>query len=187
MKNFKSLSLVAVILLFGVVFLGYSSVSSLSNQGTISKETVFDFYNKVQFDQTKDQVDTELGILPTESAQLKNAFNYNEEDTGYGVSIILNENGLVTSKTLIYPTSKDIAFLTTKAVTQEQADKITDGMSYNEVKNLLGSEGTEINGTQIPFEDNKVSYIRVWINDDESMIRVVFGTDGTENNVMFYE
>lgn len=110
---------------------------------------------------------------------IKNAFNYNDEDISYGVSILLNENGLVTSK--------DMAFLTANVVTQEQADKITDGMSYNEVKSLLGSEGTEINETQISFEDNKVSYTRVWVNDDDSMIQVIFDANGTINNDMFYE
>jgi hypothetical protein len=179
---------VFVILISPMVLAGCnSSVSSSGNQTSISKQTVFNFYDKVQMAQTKEQVDSELGVVPTESTQLKNVFNYTDEETSFGVSVLFNENGTVMSKTLLYSNRKDIAFLTNKAVTQEQADKIKNGANYEEVKTILGAEGTEINATQIPFEDNKESYIRVWVNDDESMVQVVFGTDGTVNSVMFFE
>lgn len=188
MKHFKALVCLVIILMFPVLEAGCSSgVASSGSQTSSSKQTVFNFYDQVQMNQTKAQVDAELRVTPTESTQLKNVLNYTDEKTGFGVSVLFNENGTVTSKTLLYANRKDIAFLTNKPVTQEQANKISDGMSDDEVKAILGEEGTEINATQIPFADNQISYIRVWVNDDESMIQIVFGTDGTVSNVMFFE
>lgn len=182
MQKLKVFSLLTVALLLVLTLSG-----CIGGQKRVSREMVFNFYDKVQLGQTKDQVDAGLGVVPTESTQLKNVFDYMDGATGFGVSILFNENGLATSKTLLYPNSGDIAFLTKKPVTQEQADKIVDGTSYDEVKKLLGGEGTEINATQIPFEDNKISYIRVWINEDESMLQAVFGTDEKTNNAMFFD
>jgi len=180
--------IISLLLAFTVAGCGGSSGGSSSgSQSSGSKETVFEFYDKVQLDQTKAQIDAELGVTPTESTQMKNIFVYVNEDTGFGVSVMFNENGLATSKTLFYPTAEELAFLTTKAVTQEQADKIADGTSYEEVKTALGGDGIETSATQIPFDDNKISTIRIWVNKDGSMIQAVFGTDGTTNNVMFFD
>lgn len=166
---------------------GNSGGSNSESQSSGSKETVFEFYNKVQLDQTKAQVDAELGVTPQESTQMENIFVYVNEDTGFGVSVMYNENGLATSKTLTYPNVEDLAFLTPKTVTQEQADSIPDGATYDEIKSILGEDGIETSATQIPFDDNKVSYIRIWANKDGSMLQTVFLTDGTTNNVMFFD
>lgn len=191
MKKTKLFSMVIISLLLAFTVAGCgggsSGGSSSGSQSSGSKETVFEFYNKVQLDQTKAQVDAELGVTPQKSTQMENIYVYVNEDTGFGVSVMYNENGLATSKTLFYPTAEELAFLTTKAVTQEQADKIADGASYEEVKTALGGDGIETSATQIPFDDNKVSTIRIWVNKDGSMIQAVFGTDGTTNNVMFFD
>ena len=159
---------------------------STAGQSNVSRDTVYEFYDKVQFDQTKEQVDAELGVTATESSQMENSFTYVNEDTSFGVSVLYDENRLVTSKTLFYSTTEELAFLTTKAVTKEQAESIPEGATYDEVKNILGGEGTETSVTQIPFEDNKLSYIRVWINQDGTMLQIVFLTDGTIGNVKFF-
>lgn len=191
MLRFRSLGFILMVAFLIVLIPGCGQNSSSTNQGNtpeenISEETVFDFYNRVEIGQTKDQVDAELVVVPTESAMLENAYIYTDENTGYGVSVIYNENSQITSKTLFYPEIKDLAFLFSTEVTQEQADRITDGMTYDEVKSLLGEDGIEINATQIPFENNMLSFIRIWVNEDGSMIQVVFGTDGTVNNSMFF-
>ncbi|PKM60447.1 MAG: hypothetical protein CVU99_08105 [Firmicutes bacterium HGW-Firmicutes-4] len=160
--------------------------SSTAGRSNVSRDTVYEFYDKVKLNQTKEQVDAELGVTPTESSQLKNSFTYVNEDTSFGVSVLFDENGLATSKTLFYSMTEDLAFLTTKTVTKEQAESIPNGATYDEVKNILGGEGTETSATQIPFEDNKVSYIRVWVNQDGTMLQAVFLTDGTTNNVMYF-
>lgn len=190
MKKVKLFSMVIISLLLVLTVAGCggnSGGSSSGSQSSSSKETVFEFYDKVQLDQTKEQIDAELGVTPTESTQMENIFVYVNEDTGYGVSVLFNENGLATSKTLFYPTAEELAFLTAKAVTQEQADSIPDGATYEEVKTILGEDGIETSATQIPFDDNKVSYIKIWVNKDGSMLQAVFLTDGTTSNVMFFD
>ena len=167
---------------------GNTKSGSTVSQPNVSRDAVYEFYDKVQFDQTKEQVDAILGVIPTESTQLKNSFTYVNEDTSFGVSVLFDEeNGLATSKTLFYSMTEDLAFLTKKAVTEELAESIPNGSTYDEVKNILGGEGTETSATQIPFEDNKVSYIRIWVNQDGTMLQTVFLTDGTTNNVMFFD
>ena len=138
-------------------------------------------------DQTKAQVEAALAVAGTESSMLKNSFSYSDPDTGYGVSVLYGDKDTVTSKTLIYSDRKDLAFLCTKKVTQDQADKITDGMTYDQVKTALGGDGIETSSTQIVFEGNKLSSIFIWVNPDGSMIQVVFGTDGTSNDATFFE
>ncbi|MDK2942366.1 MAG: hypothetical protein PWP56_1879 [Acetobacterium sp.] len=165
---------------------GSNANSGSAGQSNLSRDTVYEFYDAVQLDQTKQQVDAELGVTPTESTQIGNVFTYVNNDTGFGVSVMFDENGMATSKTLFYSLTKDLAFLTTKAVTKEQAESIPEGATYDEVKNILGGEGTETSVTQIPFEDNKLSYIRVWINQDGTMLQIVFLTDGTIGNVKFF-
>ena len=157
-----------------------------NNQQSGSKESVFDFYNKVSIEDAKAQVDKELGVKGTESTQLKNSFTYTDQNTGFGVSVWFNEKDIATSKTLIYPSNESIAFLTTAPVTQAQSDQIKKGMTYDAVKTLLGGEGTEMNATQISFNNNKISYIRSWVNTDGSKIQIVFGTDGLSNDAMFF-
>lgn len=166
---------------------GSENGGSATGQSDLSRDTVYEFYDAVELDQTKAEVDAKLRVTPTESAQMGNIFTYVNEDSGFGVSVMFDENGIATSKTLFYSMTKDLAFLTKKAVTKEQAENIPDGATYDDVKNMLGGDGTETSVTQIPFEDNKLSYIRVWINPDGTMLQVVFLTDGTIGKVMFFD
>lgn len=153
----------------------------------VSKETVFDFYNKTVIDQTKAQVDAALGVVGTESKQMKNLYNYTDQDTSYGVSVLFSDKNLATSKTLLYPNVEDIAFLTTKKVTQAQSDSIAEGSTYDQVKALLGQDGIEISTTQIAFDGNKLSKIYIWANADGSMLQVVFGSDGKSSTPNFFD
>lgn len=195
MKNLRWLSLIMVIGLVSLALTGCGSNSSSGNsssgdvtaQSSGSKETVYEFYSKVQLDQTKEQIDAVLGVEPKQSSQLETSYSYLNQDSSFGVDVVYDENGKAMNKTLIYPNREDLAFMTPKPVTQEQSDKITKGMSYDEVKSLLGGDGIETSVTEISFADNKLSYIRVWINKDESMLQVVFGTDGTANDSMFFD
>lgn len=190
MTRLKLLLVLGVVMILVSVLVGCggnTNSGSTTGQSNVSRDTVYEFYDKVQLDQNKEQVDAELGVLPTESAQMKNSFAYVNDNTGFGVSVLFDENGLATSKTLFYPMTEDLAFLTTKPVTEAQAESIPDGATYDEVKKILGGDGTETSATQIPFEDNKVSYIRVWVNQDGTMLQAVFLTDGTTSNVMFFD
>lgn len=189
MLKCKALSLTLGMIFLIVLFTSCGEKASSSQQAkqtNVTSATIFKFYNKVKIEQTKEEVNAELGVTGTEETQVKNSFSYVDKQTGYGVSIVFNDTNKVSAKTLIYPERKDIAFLCGKTYTQAQSDKIKKGTTYEQVKSTLGGGGIEINTTQIPFDDNKLSYIRIWVNKDGSMIQVVFGTDGTSNNAMFF-
>jgi len=183
MQKRRIFSLIAMI---GLV-ISLSAACSTGSRSKVSKETVFDFYNKVQMDQTKAQVDAVLGVAGKAGTQLANSFTYTDPNTGYGVSVVYGDKNTVTSKTLFYLNREDLAFLFSKKVTQAQADKITKGMTYDQIKTLLGVDGIEVSSTQIPFNDNKLSSINIWVNPDGSMIQVVLGTDGTSNDAIFFD
>jgi hypothetical protein len=183
----KKTRLFLVITIACVMLSFLTACSKTAGQSSVTKETIFDFYNKVQMDQTKAQVDATLAVEGTESAMLKNSFTYSDPETGYGVSVLYGDKNTVTSKTLFYSDRKELAFLCVKKVTQDQADKITEGMTYDEVKTALGGDGIEISTTQIPFDGNKLSSIFIWVNPDGSIIQIVFGTDGTSDNAIFFE
>lgn len=194
-KKFKLLPLVLAIFMLAGIFAGCdsdsksskSSKSSNEKSSGVSKETVFEFYNKVEIGMTKEKVDSALGVSGKHSSQLGGLFDYLSEKTGYGVSVLFDDKNSVMAKTLLYPDREDIAPLFTKKFTQEQSDNIKDGMSYDDVKKLVGEDGAEINETQIAFDDNKSSYIYIWVNDDDTMLQVTFGTDGKSNGSMFFD
>ena len=192
MSKLRTLALITAVVLIAVLTAACSksigtTQSTTAKQSSITKDVIFDFYNKVQIDQTKEQVDAELGVAGSAIAQLKNSYSYTNADTGYGVSVILSDANKVSSKTVIYTERKELAVLFNKTVTQAQSDTIKKGMTYDQIKGILGEDGIEVSTTQIPFNDNKLSSIRIWVNEDGSMIQIVFGTDGTSNDAMFYD
>jgi len=184
MQKLKIFSLIAMI---GLMVSFSAACNAGSGSSNATRETVFEYYNKVQMNQTKAQVDAELGVAGKAIAQLANSFSYTNEQTGFGVSVLYSDAGTVTSKTLFYPDHKDLAFLFSKKVTQAQADKITKGMTYDQIKTLLGEDGIESSRTQIAFNGNKESTINLWVNKDGSLIQVVMLTDGTSSDATFFD
>ncbi|MEI6579639.1 MAG: hypothetical protein WCN92_09285, partial [Eubacteriales bacterium] len=167
MSKLRTLAIIMVVVLIAVLTAacskntGTTQPTTVKQSSSISKDVIFDFYNKVQIDQTKEQVVAELGVAGKESTQLKNSFSYTNADTGYGVSVIFSDANKATSKTLIYSDRKELAGLFNKTVTQAQSDTIKKGMTYDQIKSILGEDGVEISTTQIPFDNNKLSSIRI--------------------------
>ncbi|KNZ41551.1 hypothetical protein [Acetobacterium bakii] len=139
----------------------------------VIKNDPYGFYNKVQLNQTKDEVDSTLD-LNTKVDISENAYVYTDEITGYGVSVSYNSANQVISKTIAYPKNADIASLSNAKVTEDQVAVIAEGMTYNDVKNLLGSDGVEVSRMQNTELNNEPTYIRMWINEDETAIMVAF-------------
>lgn len=193
MSKLRTLALIMAVVLIAVLTAacskntGTTQSTTAKQSSSISKDVIFDFYNKVQIDQTKEQADAEIGIAGKESTQLKNSYSYTSEDTGYGVSVIFSDANKATSKTLFYSDRKELAGLFNKTVTQAQSDTIKKGMTYEQIKSILGEDGIEVSTTQISFDNNKLSSICIWVNEDGSMIQIVFGTDGTSNDAMFFD
>lgn len=158
-----------------------------ASKASATMEPIFAMYNKVQLEQTKDQVDTELAVSGEENSNVPNTYYYVDSATGFGVSVLYDNSNKAIGKTVIYNSHKDIAPFCKKSVSKEQTDKIESGMTYDQVNEVLGGEGIEISQTEISFEDNKLSVIRRWANSDGSCLDVYFGTDGNVNNASFFE
>jgi len=147
-----------------------------------SKNEPYGLYDKVQINQTKDEVDSMLDPN-TKFDVNENSYVYTDEITGYGVSVSYNTNNQVISKTIAYPKNADIASLSNAKVTEDQVSDITEGMTSTEVKNLLGSDGVEVSRIQNTDSNNETTNIRMWINEDQTAILVAF----TGNEELVYK
>lgn len=185
--NFRILGLLVITSVCAAGLLtGCGKPGATTGSETQSQENVADFYNQVQIGQTKAEVDALLGVTPTEPVE--GAFQYLDEN-GNGVTVFYMERifgdgspKVALSKRMI-GTEKIIAFTPDEQrITDEQAAKITEGMTYDEVKSILGQDGLEVSAT---VGANDVPAIeRYWIkNGMASMISVTFtGPSGTDTS-----
>lgn len=169
---------------------GENSANGSSNSQNTAKSgaaqsTVLAFYNKVDLGQTKDKIDAALAVTPTTDTDVQNQYEYDEPKTDNGVAVLYDKDNKATGKTVKYGSHADIAPFCKKPVTKGQSDKITKGMTYDQVKELLGGEGVEVGRYDLEL-NGKVSLIRRWANSNGSCIQAYFATDGTVNNALFY-
>ncbi|GIM30089.1 hypothetical protein CPJCM30710_27550 [Clostridium polyendosporum] len=162
-----------------------ASSSSLDNK----KSEVLEAYKKVNLGMTKEEVDSTLDLEPkaeTGKYAIKGTVNYEDMDTGYGVSVIYNDKNMVFAKTAIYSSNSEIASLCKEPVKEEQVDKIKKDMDYKDVINILGGEGVECNITGKETDLSVIGVIRRWANKDGSGIQIVFSKDDKVGNVIYF-
>jgi len=164
------------LLLTALLFMGLVLVLSGCGQSkteTVTQETSgvdpFNFYSKVELDQTKDEVASGLGVTAEETNGI---FNYVDSETGYGVTVSYGDDNLVALKSLYMPVDNDFASYSNASVTEDQAASITEGMSYDEAKKILGDGGLEIVCGANPEEKDKPIYAIAWINDDATSVNL---------------
>lgn len=144
----------------------------------------YNFYNKVTINQTKAEVDSALGVEPVMDTD--GSYLYSDQATGYTVNVFYSAGGLVTTKVLIVVEGGgEWLKLSPATVTESQVPKITEGMTYDEVKNILGSDGLELAAMIYPGTKDKIVYTLVWVNPDFSSLSVTF--DGETGKVLFSE
>lgn len=151
----------------------------------------FKYYNEITIGMTKDEAEKALGLEPKEAKSdidPEGAFNYYDAH-GYGVYVIYNKDMKMYSKTVQYKdVANDLAPLTKAPVTEDQCDKITDGMQRTDVEKLLGGEGVECSATAVKQDTvTDIGPILRWGNRDGSFIQVVFLPDGTAHLAMFFD
>ena len=177
-------------LLIALLFMGLIPILSGCGQSkteTVTQETSgidpFNFYSKVELDQTKDTVDSALGVV---AAETNSSYNYVDAETGYGVTVAYGADNQVMLKSLYMPVDNDFASYSNASVTKEQATSITEGMTYDEAKKILGNGGLEIVCGANPEEKDKPIYAIAWINDDATSINVTLvGFEGIVYNVTY--
>lgn len=145
---------------------------------------IFNFYNKVQINQKKAEVEKNLGVAPV--VDTDGSSIYTDPSTGYAVNVYYSAGDLVSVKAVISaPGGGELIALSNAKVTEAQAGSILEGMTYDEVKAILGGEGLPIAEMAYPGVKDKKAYGLSWINADGSMILVTF--DGDEKTVMSTE
>lgn len=160
---------------------GTDKATNQNDEKVSSVENVSDFFNKVQIGQTKAEVDAALGVTPT--SPIEGAFDYVDEN-GNGVTIIFMERSLgdgspkvALSKKLIGSEKYITEATDDQRITEAQAEKIVEGMTYDEVKTILGQEGivvSEAEGTA-----GAITTERYWVKPGiASMLSVTFAGSG---------
>lgn len=166
----------AMFVLVGLVVLMSGCSQNNSNTESASKNDPYAYYNRVQMNQTKAEIDAMFGVVPTKEGET-NTYRYSDNNTGYGVVVDFDDSNMISAKTVYYMDEAVSANLSNAKVTEGQVAAITKGMTYNDVKTLLGSDGVEINRTQNPVDKTQPINVWAWINDDNSTIMVVFTGD----------
>jgi len=140
---------------------------------------IFTFYNAVKLGQTKADVEKVLVVAP--EVQSDGTSYFKDAATGYGVMVQYDDGDKVIVKGLIPPEgAAELVALNKTTVTADQVAGITPGMTYDEVKKILGGEGVEvIQG--ISLEDGTTNaYAMAWFNADLSTAVVYLnGPEGT--------
>ena len=143
------------------------------------------FYSQVQLGMAKSQVESALGVTPE---QIDDTFVYTDEQTGFGVQIGYDISDLVVSKILYHENDSEVMGLSDASVTEDQMASITEGMPYEEVKGILGSEGTEMIQMTNPVDPNNPIVMMIWFNDEQTGYYITFlGHQGTVKSVKFWK
>jgi|ADurb_H2B_03_Slu_FD_contig_123_15672_length_4854_multi_5_in_2_out_2_3 hypothetical protein len=155
----------------------FSDQASINNELVAGKQDtdrlIFDFYNKVQMDLSKTDIESILGNVS--EVDEDGLHTYIDCDTGYGVSIRYNARGQVTLKGIATPEGCEKLISVCHAnVTSSQLDNISRGMTYDWVTVLLGGEGVEVVCAANPLDHEKPLYGMAWINADGTAITVQF-------------
>jgi hypothetical protein len=170
--------------LVGFFLLGIVIMLSGCNKD-VSKVDSLNFYNTVQLRETKDEVDAALKVTPK---KVNGEYIYIDVNSGFGVSVFYDTDNLVYTKALYNADNTKIFALSDAKVTEDQVASITPGMTYEEVKALLGTDGLEtITKVNLSDENNPTSMM-IWFNDDNTGIYIAFyGYQGTVENAKYWK
>jgi outer membrane protein assembly factor BamE (lipoprotein component of BamABCDE complex) len=182
-KNLKNMLLMGMALLISVFLLAGCSQPTVEKK---SSDDVTTFYNAVQLGETKADVEKALGVQPESK---DSGYNYIDSGTGCGVTINYDDSKKVTSKAMYMPNDTYLDKLPHATVTQDQASSITQGMTYEQVKSLLGGvDGVQVTCAVNPADAANPVNVVAWINDDRTVVYVTFiGEKGTAVRGQFYQ
>ncbi|WKY45788.1 hypothetical protein Q5O14_06730 [Eubacteriaceae bacterium ES2] len=170
------------IVIYVVITLSFLTLTACSQQSALSDP--FDFYNRVELGETKDQVEADLGVTGVLS---DGTYQYVDEATGFGVMVVYDSGNTVNMKTIYNADETEIMALSDAVVTEEQGNSITEGMSYDDVVSLLGTEGIEIIQMVNPSDMDKPIHMMIWFNQDNTGLYVTFlGEKGLVLSVNYY-
>lgn len=181
-KNKANYLVFYIVFCLGMVFVLSGCGGSATKE---SNSDPYNFYNQVQLGQPKSEVDAALSVKPETK---EGTFVYKDNKTDFGVVVNYDASDLVSMKTLYHADEKQIMALSHAKVTEDQLGSITEGMSYEEVKTILGSDGLEIIRLANPVDPNTPTSMMIWFNDDQTGFYIAFaGEKGTVQSVKFWK
>ncbi|MBC3796634.1 hypothetical protein [Acetobacterium tundrae] len=160
---------------------------SVVKSNDVNDNAIFNFYSQVKMNQFKAEVDDILGAVP--EVDEDGLYTYVDTNTGYGVCIAYNDRERVTLKGISTPECEsELIALGNMSVTPIQVASIKEGMSYEEVKRILGGAGIEVICVENQLDRDKLLYGMAWINKDGTAITVQLdGYKGTAYTAKFRE
>jgi len=169
-----------------LIIAGTTACGGSNSTSSASKETVFAFYDKVDLNQTKQDIDATLGVTPEANEMLEGTYDYYDEATGFGVTVLYDGDEAI-AKTVIITSAKDLAPFCKTTVKEAQLSEIANDITYDDTVKILGGDGVEFNATEMPFADNKIGKMYRWVNKDGSGIWVTYSVDNTVTGCGFFD
>lgn len=175
--------LLAIIFFLGLVIL-FPGCSNTATEKSGNSDPLT-FYNKIQISELKSDVDNVLGVIPTEK---DGTFTYKDNRNGFGVVINYDSGNRVLLKTVYNADESNVMALSNATVAENQLASITPGMTYEEVKGILGGEGTEVVSMANPMDKNNPINVMIWFNDDGTGFYITFvGDKGTVQSAKYWK
>lgn len=177
-----SQKLIMAVVLLGMILTvtGCEQIKTKSTESeNIPKSAqIMEFYNAVSLNQSKADVDKNLGIIVKDLGG-KN-YQYIDPATDYGVLVLYGDEDTVLMKSLYVPWhATELATYNKSPVTEEQVNAITLGMTTEEVKQILGGNGVEFETGEIMDDRSFPVYGLGWYNSDNTAALIYFhGKDG---------
>lgn len=170
---------------------GNSEVSQSGDNFDTQSLDVLLAYKKVELGMTKEEVE---GVNSLEGQEDESEFsiegtvNYLDLGTGFGVSVIYNDDNVAFSKTALYNSHDEIAPFCTAPVEESQKSQLSNGMDYAEVVSILGGDGVEVN--IIAMEDTPTipfGYMCRWVNTDGTGFQITFSGENKITGILYFD
>jgi len=126
-----------------------------------------------------------LGVKPLEKDE---SYIYMDADTDFGVQVSYDAADLVSMKILNNEDDSQVMALSDASVSENQLESIKEGLTYEEVTSILGSEGMEIIRVANIVDPNTPTIMMIWFNDDQTGFYIpFFGEKGTVQSVKYWK
>lgn len=152
-----------------------------------AKEAVFGWYNLVEPGMTVEEVEniTKVKGLETEAYYGTVVVIFRDPDSNKALSVGVNEGErIIRTKQANYTSITQLSIFTPGNHIKEQADQIKNGMTYEEVKNIMGVDGAEIT----KYIDENVGSMKgcIWANEDGTYVQVNFDLKTNRVNFVYF-
>ncbi len=143
----------------------------------VSPEKIYEKYKEIKLGLTLDEFESLLNNslkLHTEiKSELSKSYDYVNSDSSISLFIEADKDNKITNKR--FSDNKNVLFKP-NAGEQEKSSHVIKGMSYQQIKELFGSDGYNISVRNSIFDGGYLEYSKtyLWMFNDESKIEINF-------------